>query len=51
MAAMADGVFIDFLGKIAMGFGLTLALLAIVGSSIPARVKVARPYDRNRNSL
>ena len=49
MAAMADGVFIDFLGKIAIG--LTLALLAIVGLSIPARVKVARPYDRDRNSL
>ena len=46
MPAMVDSVFVDFLGKVAWGFGVTLAVLAVVALSIPARAPVARPTDK-----
>jgi hypothetical protein len=45
-----DGVIVDFLEKIAMGFGATLAVLAVVGLSIPARTKGSRPTPHTRDS-
>jgi hypothetical protein len=32
-----DGVIFDFLGNIAVGFAATIAVLAVVGLSIPTR--------------
>jgi hypothetical protein len=45
-----DAAIFDFLEKIAMGFGATIAILAVIGLSIPARANVARPNRQDPNS-
>lgn len=50
MPVMADGVILDFLEKIAWGFGATLAVLAVVALSIPGRGHVTRPSGHDHNS-
>ena len=44
-----DGVIFDFLGNIAVGFAATIAVLAVVGLSIPTRAaRASRNHPPSR---
>jgi hypothetical protein len=44
-----DGVIFDFLGNIAVGFAATIAVLAVVGLSIPTRsARASRNHPQSR---
>jgi hypothetical protein len=44
-----DGAIFDFLGNIAVGFAATLAVLAVVGLSIPTRAaRASRNHQQTR---
>jgi hypothetical protein len=44
-----DGAIFDFLGNIAVGFAATLAVLAVVGLSIPTRAaRAPRNHQQTR---
>ena len=44
-----DGMFLEFLQNVAVGFGATIVLILVIGESMPARTRVAHAEISSRS--